>query len=47
MSKFLLGVQSNLGLERRKEGNKRKHKKEVLSKPVLMIASSHNRQHIT
>ena len=31
MSKFLLGVQSNLGLERRKEGNKRKHKKEVLS----------------
>ena len=30
MSKFLLGVQSNLGLERRK-GNKRKHKKEVIS----------------
>lgn len=30
MSKFLLGVQSNLGLERRKEGNKRKHK-EVIS----------------
>lgn len=31
MGKFLLGVQSNLGLERRKEGNKRKHKKEVIS----------------
>lgn len=31
MSKFLLGVQSNLGLELRKEGNKRKHKKEVIS----------------
>ena len=29
MSKFLLGVQSNLGLERRKEGNKRKHKKKL------------------